>query len=467
MKTLSRIIFIGSLVTFCSCTEGTFQDEYRENDAESSNSRYIDNFPRSDRNVLVYPVDESSSIIVNQAGFEKAKQAATYHLNRLRNTEMTPGWSEGAQLSDYVQPIYRPDMAEPAYYEFGVDDGGFIIAATGEHDNPIVQFSDGPDQLTKTLTDQSNSTGQQIRKIYRLDPLTFAAEDSQGQLVGQLGDNLMLRLESPTGKVSEWGDWPQLKMEYEEVFQKELELKRGVANTKWKSVLDTQIRNVSPTGDNPILYSGSYDLQNVNPVPSKTYWIHYPYLLQKQILFRQFEYSGCAVGCGPVAWAQLTAYVDFLGHTAAKYYNEECKTYDLYDGLISFSSSDGNQNEVSEELMRDLNHALNTFCAGSQGATDPISMNNYEDWAQEKGANIEVDSNRFLGQESHARRWLKMKYPVVIGLGFFQHYVVGVGYGIVGDDEYVYINNGHGGYDNGWIELDGFFYSAAIKKKGA
>src|SRR4029077_8230229 len=50
------------------------------------------------------------------------RRKAAQHLESIRGTPMAPN-AANARLADEVWPIYRPDLEEVAYYEFGVELG--------------------------------------------------------------------------------------------------------------------------------------------------------------------------------------------------------------------------------------------------------------------------------------------------------------------------------------------------------
>jgi len=95
-----------------------------------------------------------------------------------------------ATLAPYAVPLLRPDVEGIAYYDFPVigADGsaqGYLIAATGEHDDPLPLVSQsGPSPTTRL---RALSTSAPVR-FYLLDVLSFAAEGADGALVAKLGE---------------------------------------------------------------------------------------------------------------------------------------------------------------------------------------------------------------------------------------------------------------------------------------
>lgn len=116
-----------------------------------------------------------------------------------RGSERAPGWARAA-VNPNAQPLYRPDLNEPAYYEFSVEieltgttvrPAGFVILSTDTHDFPVAHWSDqgeAPSRLLKQRATIPGKPAPQELKFYKLDVLAYAAEDQRGTLVAELGD---------------------------------------------------------------------------------------------------------------------------------------------------------------------------------------------------------------------------------------------------------------------------------------
>lgn len=116
-----------------------------------------------------------------------------------RGTERAPGW-ERAVVNPNAQALYRPDLSLPAYYEFSVElvltptarrPSGFIILSTDKHDFPVAHWSaqgEAPSRLLRDLATIPGTPAPQGLKFYKLDVLSYAAEDQSGKLVAELGD---------------------------------------------------------------------------------------------------------------------------------------------------------------------------------------------------------------------------------------------------------------------------------------
>ncbi|MFN2284216.1 MAG: hypothetical protein ACK2UQ_07325 [Anaerolineae bacterium] len=120
-----------------------------------------------------------------------AHRRAAQHLEEMRFSEMTPGW-ERAILGQEVRFLYRPDdLQNPAYYEIPVIlpesnnmPAGFMILAANENDFPIAHWDFSGEPPTQQLDKISNYTAA---VYYKLDTLSYVAEDTKGSIVATLG----------------------------------------------------------------------------------------------------------------------------------------------------------------------------------------------------------------------------------------------------------------------------------------
>jgi len=234
----------------------------------------------------------------------------------MRGTDMAPGW-EMAQLGPGVERMYRPDVPGVAYYEFpvvapetvtrshslvlspapwgAVNDplvglpmspsrsrwgrrAGFVIISTGDHDFPIPHWDFTGDPLSARLAGAAHDLDQFAERFYKLDALTYVAEDGEGALSAQLGalppkisgmDPAWLDTPPPsfetiwspgaqadndqdTGGISgtefisgtltpppslertAWESWSDLKLGYSETYSIPLELLRREADAAWE-----------------------------------------------------------------------------------------------------------------------------------------------------------------------------------------------------------------------------------------
>lgn len=110
---------------------------------------------------------------------------ATEFLEELRGSDLAPEWID-ARIKPEARILYRPDVGEttPAYYEVTVEKpvvggayepAGYIQLSSGEHDYLIVSWNMTGQSITEELNELA-PLGATITKIYRLDPLSYAAE---------------------------------------------------------------------------------------------------------------------------------------------------------------------------------------------------------------------------------------------------------------------------------------------------
>jgi hypothetical protein len=134
---------------------------------------------------------DSSKGGINEIPNELLLRAAQL-LEDVRNDENSaPGWAK-AQLSDDITPIYRPDLPElgrkPAYYNIPVEPSGFIIVSTGDHDFPIPHWNFIGQSPVQYLSEKAAKLGKKANRFYKLDALSYIAEDQENQQVADLGD---------------------------------------------------------------------------------------------------------------------------------------------------------------------------------------------------------------------------------------------------------------------------------------
>jgi hypothetical protein len=104
--------------------------------------------------------------------------------------DAAPGW-HGAALGA-VRPLYRPGHDKPAYYEIGVTRGGrhagFLVLSAADHDMPVAHWGDVGASPTERLSAIADRHGKAAARFYKLDSLTYVAEDERGERVARLGD---------------------------------------------------------------------------------------------------------------------------------------------------------------------------------------------------------------------------------------------------------------------------------------
>ena len=206
------------------------------------------------------------------------------HLESVRGGPMTPNWAE-ARLSLRTTPLYRPDLPQPAYYEFQVDvpsvhgyePAGFIMVSTDVHDFPIPHWSNEAEAPTQMLLRKAGEQGSLLPfKYFRLDALAYASEDDQGGLAS-MSDSTFNKIIRPPGplpnvelsrrawepetappaddvpanitynlvsegpmtstiELSGWASWDEIKSEYADTYEPYLDHLEDEANEAWEAV---------------------------------------------------------------------------------------------------------------------------------------------------------------------------------------------------------------------------------------
>ncbi|MFT3797278.1 hypothetical protein [Microbacterium sp.] len=103
-----------------------------------------------------------------------------------------------AELGAEVMPLRRPDLDGVAYWEFEVTgvttslpvpdaeakefDRGFIIVAAGDHDVPVPHLS-----IDLAPPSRQLEVFGEAENVFKIDALTYAAEDRAGTLIGFIG----------------------------------------------------------------------------------------------------------------------------------------------------------------------------------------------------------------------------------------------------------------------------------------
>lgn len=209
-------------------------------------------------------------------------------LEEMRGSPMAPGW-ENAILSEAVVPFYRPDMDGIAYYEFKVEPKGFLILSATENDFPVAHWSSEDDTISTQLANEAEKSGKSVGKFLKLDTLSYAVEDPNGELAASLGDmpNKIIVLDPAaiddtrvntvsippslegvssgkvegvdgTGDLTEqgpfpvefqpWDSWSELKQGYAGIFDPQLKALHQEAAMEWEKLtkLETEGEGLVP-----------------------------------------------------------------------------------------------------------------------------------------------------------------------------------------------------------------------------
>lgn len=136
------------------------------------------------------------------------RRRAAQHIESLRDSPMG---APNARLGDTAIPIFRPDLDEPAYYELTIElnrrrrrvatrdatalltpsrerntkqQHGFVILSAAAHDFPIPHWSLDRPPVAHQLAEAAKG---EIARVYKLDALSYVAEDEREKLISQVG----------------------------------------------------------------------------------------------------------------------------------------------------------------------------------------------------------------------------------------------------------------------------------------
>ena len=130
----------------------------------------------------------------------KIHRKAVQMLQEQSSSGQVPTWKDGdVTIDSPVRKLYRLDITDiPAYYEFRVsangERAGFIIVSTGKHDFPISHWSNMGESPTEQLDNLAD--GRTIARYYKIDTLSYVAEDANSNIIAQTGGTLPAKVET-------------------------------------------------------------------------------------------------------------------------------------------------------------------------------------------------------------------------------------------------------------------------------
>lgn len=522
--------------------------------------------------------DSGYTISLSETPIEYYRRAAEFVARLQTEDESDEAFSvwQTPRFLDEVYVMYRPDIEEPAYYEFELEPSGYIIVSAGQHDNPIAQFSAEDESPVRYLQSVAEV---EIGRIYKLDTLYYVAEDTEGQIAASLGTPIVYiegltreALEDPhefMGSASlqpsveteddreageldhelivegasdapltfrEWESWEQLKAEYAEVYAVLIEDLRNQAAYDWETealvtefgegipfegrfrmpllyedtrfevtgdaadfvdyevldsggfpVIDFRVRDIPPEDANSITVVMEYPTGEREErmlfivserfhgkravtalVPDYTNW--YAGSDYDQRLYEQFDFGGCITGCGATAWAMLFGWADHQAALGNSYWSPRWGIYRVNGGYGDDADAPRYMANGIRNITLEIRTDIGTWC---NGATPPWQM--YEArrylWGRTGAypityynvSGIHDDSLRDRAADSILNR----RTPAIIGTGWLVHYPLAYGYHSSSrivrtcflwvcweTREYTrmfYVNQGWGGYGNGWV----------------
>jgi hypothetical protein len=199
----------------------------------------------------------------------------------------------------------------------------------------------------------------------------------------------------------------------------------------------------------------------------------------EQPAYYQFQYGNCFVGCGPVAWAMLFCWGDYQAENGNARWAPRTGLYRLDGGRGTNAVAPLTQTTGVENVIREINGQVDTFCIFASGATYPSDMDEaYEYLSGRTNTTLQDEFNGAGLPETRLRDNARdsIKYndtPAVIGVGWLTHYPLAYGYAYqerivnvllwetVVYDRCFYLNQGWGGSGNEWITAS-TWYSGEI-----
>lgn len=196
--------------------------------------------------------------------------------------------------------------------------------------------------------------------------------------------------------------------------------------------------------------------------------------------YNQFDHNGCAVGCGPTAWAMLFGWVDRQAANGNAYWAGRNGLYRVNGGRGADAVAPIGQDAGVRNMIVELHDDVGTFCLFGQGATVPWGMPGAAGYVNGRSYTRLVSNWNSLGihetrlANNAANSIAYRRTPAVIGTGWLSHYPVAWGYAwqrrvvrhsflwwswdeVVTDTAF-YVNNGWGGGGAGeWIDAGTWF----------
>jgi hypothetical protein len=200
------------------------------------------------------------------------------------------------------------------------------------------------------------------------------------------------------------------------------------------------------------------------------------------IRYGQFDYKGCASGCGGTAWAMLFAWTD---RRAAEGHFRWANHFGLYRANGSVGGANVvaplSQDTGVQNITREIRDQIGTFCIFGSGATWPWNMINAANYVRPRATAAWRMSTRYdptglcwFGACDSSRNLAKdqiisYRAPAVVGTGWLKHYPLAFGYAerskrscflficSTSYSRWFYVNNGWYGNNNGWTSADVWF----------
>ena len=317
-----------------------------------------------------------------------------------------------ARVATEAFPVYRPDIEEPAYFEFPVVDSqtgaasGFILMSTGSEDHKVAQWSTTGLSNSQELLRKPGMEMHSDVRLYLVDFFSLVAEGKDGELIAQLGEQRVSK---------QPGQWREFKQTFAQRYSDQINALQEDVNAelrKWESLTDPLADTVCDRWRSHFAGSAT-DQRRYAQISANTY----P------------NTSDCSSGCGATAWAMLFGWVDFRA-------SEDDPIWRSSFGMY------GGSNEVAphkmdagiRDMIWEIRNDLGTSCKGSQGFTAPWAMDQAKQYLSSRinsspqlVTRIDmpgVPNDRTTGRADEV---IRSGGPVVILLGW-EHYPLAWGY---------------------------------------
>jgi hypothetical protein len=220
-------------------------------------------------------------------------------------------------------PMYLPEQEAPAYYELEVKrDGevaGFMTMAVSGKNASMVGYGTGPRTLLDAFVAE-RPLARSVARFYRLGFADIVATDESNQVVART-----------TGAIDA-GEWEALQ------------------RNRIESSAVAPLDDPDPPNDPPPPVCTNMVTRYSGGQPTPSAWDQ----------FKTSAYNGtCSSGCGPIAWGMLLTW-------AEKVWPGQVTVTGSYSQVPTNSNASGT-------LVKNIGHALNTFCIAGFGATNYLA----------------------------------------------------------------------------------------------
>lgn len=195
--------------------------------------------------------------------------------------------------------------------------------------------------------------------------------------------------------------------------------------------------------------------------------------------YHQFQYGGCLVGCGGVAWAMLFGWGDRQAHTGNSYWAGRTGLYLQNGGRSGHAVAPLTQDAGVRNMIIEIRNDIGTWCAFGNGATNPWDMWKARNYLSGRTATTLTTHYNVFGIHDdglrvRARNSIRdRKTPAIIGTGWLTHYPLAYGYAWqtrtirkcfifcwneTVTDRWFYVNQGWSGTGaDGWVATGTWF----------